>query len=38
MSIAAEIGCTPRTLNNWVKKTEVESGRRTGVTAEMPRR
>jgi transposase-like protein len=28
MSIAAKIGCTTQTLNDWVKKTEVDSGRR----------
>ena len=31
MSIAAKIGCTPQTLNEWVKKAEVDSGRRSGV-------
>jgi transposase-like protein len=35
MSIAAKIGCTPQTLNDWVKKAEVDSGRRPGVPAEM---
>jgi transposase-like protein len=28
MSIAAKIGCTPQTLNDWVKKAEVDSGGR----------
>ena len=28
LSIAAKIGCTPQTLNDWGKKTEVDSGRR----------
>ena len=28
VSIAAKIGCTPQTLNDWVKKAEVDSGRR----------
>jgi transposase-like protein len=27
-SIAAKLGCTPRTLNDWVKKAEVDSGKR----------
>ena len=27
VSIAAKIGCTPQTLNEWVKKAEVDSGR-----------
>ncbi|MGY4158088.1 transposase-like protein [Bradyrhizobium sp. USDA 4461] len=25
-SIAAKIGCTPQTLNDWVKKAEIDSG------------
>ena len=28
VSIAAKIGCTPQTLNEWVKKAEVDSGKR----------
>ena len=35
MSIAAKIGCTPQTLNDWVKKSEVDSGKRAGVSSEM---
>ena len=35
MSIAAKIGCTAQTLNEWVKKAEVDSGRRAGVPTEM---
>jgi len=35
MSIAAKIGCTPQTLNDWVKKAEVDSGRRAGIPTEM---
>jgi transposase len=38
MSIAAKIGCTPQTLNEWVKKAEVDSGRRAGVSSEMAER
>src|SRR3974390_1270085 len=34
-SIAAKIGCTGQTLNEWVKKAERDSG---GVTAEMAAR
>ena len=34
MSIAAKIGCVPQTLNEWVKKAEVESGRKPGVTTD----
>ena len=35
MSIAAKIGCTAQTLNEWVKKAEVDSGRRAGTPTEM---
>ena len=34
-SIAAKIGCTPQTLHDWVKKAEVDSGKRAGVPTEM---
>ena len=34
MSIAAKIGCTAQTLNNWVKAAEVDSGRKRGVTTD----
>jgi transposase-like protein len=33
-SIAAKIGCTPQTLHDWVKKTEVDSGQRPGVPTD----
>jgi transposase-like protein len=35
MSIAAKIGCAPQTLNEWVKKAEVEGGLRAGIPGEM---
>ena len=35
VSIAAKIGCTPQTLNEWVKRTEVDSGRKPGLTTDM---
>jgi len=35
MSIAAKIGCTGQTLNEWVKKAEVDAGKRAGVPADM---
>ena len=35
VSISAKIGCAAQTLNEWVKKAEVESGRRAGVPTEM---
>lgn len=33
--IAAKIGCVPQTLHEWVKKAEVDSGKRAGVPTEM---
>jgi transposase len=38
MSIASKIGCTAQTLNEWVKKAEVDSGRRAGIPTEMAER
>src|SRR3982074_2273554 len=35
VSIAAKIGCTPQTLNEWVKKAEVDSGRKPGPTTDI---
>lgn len=35
MSIAGKIGCTAQTLNEWVKKAEVDSGRKPGLTTDM---
>jgi transposase-like protein len=35
VSIAAKIGCTPQTLNDWVKKAEVDSGKRSGVPSDV---
>jgi len=37
-SIAAKIGCTGQTLNEWVKKAEVDSGVRGGVPTEVAER
>jgi transposase-like protein len=34
-SIAAKIGCTAQTLNDWVKKAEIDSGARAGVPTEV---
>ena len=31
-SIASKVGCVPPTLLEWVKKSEVDSGQREGVT------
>ncbi|MBC7204306.1 MAG: IS3 family transposase [Pusillimonas sp.] len=33
-SIAPKIGCTPSTLLDWVKRTQIDSGTRAGVTTE----
>ena len=35
VSIATKIGCTPQTLNEWVKKVDVDSGRKPGLTTDM---
>jgi transposase len=37
-SIAVKIGCTAQSLNEWVKKAEIDSGVRTGVPAETAER
>ncbi len=34
-SIAGKIGCVPQTLLEWVKKTEINAGKRAGVPSEM---
>ena len=34
VSIAGKIGCSAHTLNEWVKKAEVETGKRAGVLSE----
>ena len=33
-SIAPKIGCAPPTLHDWVKKHEIDTGLRDGVTSE----
>ena len=37
-SIAAKIGCSANTLNDWVKKAEIDSGKRAGVPSNMAER
>jgi len=33
-SIAPKIGCVPQTLHDWVRKHEIDTGTRDGVTSE----
>ena len=35
VSIAAKIGCSAQTLNEWVKRTQVDSGERPGVGTDL---
>jgi transposase len=34
-SVAAKIGCTAQTLNEWTKKVEVDVGKRSGVSTDL---
>jgi len=34
VSIASKIGCTPETLRKWVRQTEIDTGRRGGLTSD----
>jgi transposase-like protein len=38
VSISAKIGCTAQTLHEWVKKAEIDSGRRAGVSSDVTER
>jgi transposase len=38
VSVAEKIGCVPQTLHEWVRKAEVDSGQRAGVTTDMAER
>jgi transposase-like protein len=38
VSIAQKIGCVPQTLHEWVKKAEVDSGKRAGVPSDLAER
>ena len=38
VSIAEKIGCTAQTLNEWVKKAEVDAGKRAGVPSDVAER
>jgi transposase-like protein len=37
-SVAAKIGCTAQTLSEWIKRTEVDAGKRAGVPTETAER
>jgi transposase len=37
-SISAKIGCVPQTLHEWVKKAEINSGKRPGIPDDMAER
>jgi len=34
VSIAGKTGCTPETLRTWVRRTEIDTGRRGGMTSD----
>lgn len=34
VSVAGKVGCTPETLRTWVRRVEVDEGRRAGVTSD----
>jgi len=34
LSIASKIGCSAHSLNEWVKKAEVDAGKRAGVSTD----
>ncbi len=38
VSIAEKIGCAAQTLHEWVKKAEVDAGKRAGVSTETAER
>ncbi len=35
LSISSKVGCAAQTLNEWVKRAEVDRGKRAGVPTEM---
>jgi transposase-like protein len=34
-SIAAKVGCSAHSLNEWMKKSEIDSGKRAGLPADV---
>ena len=38
VSVSQKIGCSAHTLNDWVKKAEVDGGRRAGVPSEVAKK
>jgi transposase len=38
VSIAEKIGCTAQSLNEWVKKAEIDKGKRAGVPSDVAER
>lgn len=34
-SISAKIGCSAHTLNDWIKKAEIDSGKRADIPSEL---
>ena len=35
VSIATKIGCTAQTLNDWMKRAQVDAGKRAGVPTDV---
>jgi transposase len=35
VSVAGKIGCVPQTLFEWVKKSDIDSGKRVGIPTDM---
>lgn len=34
LSVSSKIGCAAHTLNEWIKKSEINSGKRVGISSE----
>jgi transposase len=34
VSVADKIGCAPQTLHEWVKRTDIDSGKRAGISTD----